>query len=308
MACVVDGALDIRFQQDIDGHRTYDVDWHVISSDPYNDGPLTARSASGLSAVGDAWYWGDTEVDAWAYCIPECQVSKKHDNQESDPYWVVTQTFTTKPIFRCQDSSIENPLSEPFAISGAFATYREDKPNDRDGYAILNSAKQRPSKDATERDGSRPTVKIAFNSATLPLDLFQGAIHTLNDAELWGVPEKCVKLSEITWERLLYGTCTYYYRISYGFEINWDTWDEEYLDYGKMELIPQPDGDSTDPDVYRRNPKNYRVYKDINGEPCEVLLDGSGSPLLNADSPVFLKANKYALSNLLLLGIPSSLT
>jgi hypothetical protein len=55
------------------------------------------------------------------------------------------------------------------------------------------------------------------------------------------------------------------------------------------------------------NPKHYIAYRDINGEPARVILDGTGRAWNGSTTPGFRTIEFYNESNFLLLGIPSSL-
>jgi hypothetical protein len=158
-------------------------------------------------------------------------------------------------------------------------------------------------------------------------------VDTLNDATLWGLAARKIKLSNVSWERLLYGTCDYYYKRVFDFDIDFSTFDRDVLDEGTKVLSGQWDrdtgewvlleiegyGGTPNPDAQR--PDHFIRYKDRNDENARVILDGNGLP---ADSVVLraeetgtgttetesgaaarIQVKKYEESNFLLLGIPT---
>jgi len=292
-------------ERDERGHRTYSLKILVKSTDAL-DGPKTALEASGLPAIGDTWDFGNDD-DPWAFCLPTMSV-RIFQEKEGDPNkaWIITNTFTTKPQNRCQDDSVEDPLDEPDRISGGFVKYTVEARSMfnavGDSVAILNSAGDIIT--GIQRDENRPTVRIGQNVADLGLEDFSGKIDKLNDSTLWGLDARKVKLSNVTWQRLIFGTCNFYYSREFEFDINFNTFDlTDVVDAGFR--AKDPSG-------------GFIVNKDKNGEnvPSQIMLDGEGG--INIDplnAPVFLDADNglgpvrlYEETNLLELGIPSDLT
>ena len=171
--------------------------------------------------------------------------------------------------------------------------------HDRFEVALKSSSHERFRGKAVEIEDSRPTVRIGFNVLTLPLATLSEYMHAVNDATLWGLGPRKVKVARISWERKLYGVCTFYYTITYEFEIKFDTWDRLLIDEGTRKLAPG--GDPTDPE-------DFVVAKDKTDEnKGTILLDGSGAPLAAGDPLVIDTRELYVPRNLLLLGIPTSL-
>lgn len=296
------GLLDWTVQRDNEGHRDYEAIF-LVEQESVEDGPNMALFADGLPNTGDVWDFGN-DYDPWAFCQPETRVSR-HQAIEGHRhlYWQVAKKFSTRPLKRCQDQSIENPLDEPPQISGSFTSYMKEAEKDRNGKHILSSSLEKIT--GLERDIKMPTVVISMNSLSLDLATVTQVIssYPLNDSAMWGVAARCVKLTNFSWERRLYGTCTFYYNRRFEFEIKFDTHDlTDVADAGFK--VYKGSGSTS-------NPANYEVYKDDKGENTQtpILLNGSGS--INPDpvgSPVFLPTIElYGQSNLLLLGIPSSL-
>jgi len=324
-------------ERDDEGHRTYKIK-HLVRAD-LTDGPANVIQTTGLPQTGDQWNF-DGDIDIWAFCRPGTTVSI-HQEKEGDPnrWWIVENTFSTRPLRRCQDETIEDPLLEPQKVSGSFSSTTEEAQIDRLGNLIANTAYELFRGPTVEFDVSRPQVNIEQNVLDLELPLLSSMANTVNDAILWGLPVRTVKLSSISWERVLYGVCTFYFVRKFVFDINYDTWDRELLNEGTKALhgewaidaadlaagnrsSPAPalpsgsdwklksvneDGDAPDPD----NPQHYSRYKDRNDENSRCLLDANGEPLPigygGAIDPIYITVEKYPESNFTLLGIPSDL-
>lgn len=319
MAATVKGRIDWGMSRDEEGHREYKIVWLVKTSST-SDGPATVMAASGLPAVGSYWNFG-TESDPWAFCYPNLTVRPLYNRERSD-LWEVEQTFSTKPLNRCQDASIENPLNEPPTVKGSFVKFVKKIQQDRHGNMIKSSSHEPI--EGLEADDNRPTISIGMNLVSLPLAAYSEMVDTVNDAMLWGLGPRKIKLSNVSWERKLYGLCTFYYTVNYEFDINFKTFDYKVRDRGKRVLIGHSPGsklkrDPLDPDAidpetgrpFKDDPKNFEVYKAEEGEntPSFVWLDGKGRPWQGegAADPVHeFTVEHYEESNFLLLGIPTT--
>ena len=279
--------------------RTYELVWLVVTTEEA-DGPAVVRNASGLAVPGSYWDFGNDE-DIWAFCTHEKSVERWGVvDGEIGIWWLVTQVFTTDigSFSRCSELEFDNPLAEPARVSGGYVRYIKEATHDKDGNLLLMSSGERMKGEPVEVDEGRPTVQIGINSATLPLTTFTDFRGKLNNATLWGLPPRCVKLADVIWRRFFYGTCTYYYQIDYTFDIKLDTWNRFIPDKGTQVLIDSGN---------RTNFKHFKKARDIFGEPIEVYLDGEGNQALT-EAGVFIHEKKIEKErNLLLLGIPTSL-
>ncbi len=310
--------------RDTEGHRDYRVEHIVVTTDSL-DGPQVVMNAVGLPVIGSLWAFGN-DLDVWAFCYPDMKVSV-HQQKKGDAtqYWKVEQKFSTRPLNRCQDETIEDPLLEPQKVSGSFVKYTQEVSEDRWGDAIKTSSHELIHGPQVEFDHNRPTVRIEQNVASLELALFTSMIDTLNDATLWGLGPRRIKLSNTTWERKIFATCDYYYTRVFDFDIDFGTFDREVLDEGTKALHGEWDteagcegsawqlieicGEEPDP----TNPSHFSRYKDRNDENTRVILDGEGKPWENAietgtgtpdTGPGKIPVEYYNESNFLLLGIP----
>lgn len=319
--------------RDRDGHREYKIKWLVLSS--VREGPVAALTASGLPRVGTPWNFDD-DYDPWAFCKFDATL-ELHEHKEGDPhrYWGVTQTFSTKPDFRCNDTSVDNPLLEPMKVSGSFVKEKKEFTRDRNNKLLKSSSHEQFRGEKVEFEVNRPTVKIGQNVANLELGLFAGMMNTVNGSILWGLPARCIKLTTASWERKLYGQCFVYFTREFEFDVKYDTHDRFLLDEGTKVLHGQwsDDGGSwTVTPIEKRdatgkllgsrtpdpnNPADFQKFHDRKGQETRVILDGTGKPALTEvwdesgphapTDPGVIKAEFADESNFLLLGIPTDL-
>jgi len=295
--------------RDQEGHRTYHV-VHIVRA-LRSDGPYVVMQASGLPVVGSSWAFGN-DFDPWAFCTPEMRVSI-HKEKEGDfssrtnslQYWRVRQTFTTKPLNRCQDESIEDPLLEPPRYGGSFVKYVKEVQKDKDGNAILTSSRELVKGSLVEFDHNRPTVWVEMNSASLGLSTFAAMVDNVNDGAMWGLSARCVKLSNVTWERKIYGTCDFYYTRRFDFDIRYDTFDTSPIDSGVKAF---GHWDPEDKDTWTTT-DHLLAYKDKQGNYGRVMLNGAGIPIADDADPVNIPGapvEYYPETNFFILGIPAS--
>lgn len=321
MAGVLRGRVDWGKTIDEQGHHEYTISF-LVETTRDDDGPGIVDQTPRLPRIGAAWSYGN-ETDPWAFKLPRRTI-RPMLTKEKGNYWTVDDIFSTKPPGggkgRCQDQKIENPIMEPPRLRGGFNKLRKEGTHDRFGKPMRSSSHELLKGKAVEVDDNRPTVSVEINSLILPLALYAPIVDAVNDRELWGLQARMVKLSNIEWTRLYYGTCTAYYTTGYELEVNWDKWNIRAVDSGTKVLIGHGasndqglvklNPDDIDPTTNKPkhlNPKNFEVYKDINGENTRVFLDGQGRPHLNSEEPYNLEYEYYTEANLLLLGIPAVL-
>lgn len=309
----------IAWDLDVDdeGHRTYTAKHRVRTTDP-DDGPNEVFNCPDLPLPGVSWSFGN-DADPWAFCYPSMKVSPQEREEEKGWLWTTEQKFSTRPLKRCQDTPIENPLNEPPKIRGGFTKFTVKATHNRNGKPIMNTARQMLVGPETEFDDARPSVQITLNAPTLPLALYVQMINTVNAFPLWGLGARRIKLSNVTWERQLYGTCNFYYTITYEFEVNYNTWDRTVASYGTLVTPPQKaDADATpstdadgiiDDDPPDMPQDDYVVPEDKKGvkipEPVFLNAAGKKAQSMAEIAPVFI--SYYRGTNFLLLNIPMSL-
>lgn len=280
--------------QDDLGHRTYKVRYLVTCTSPF-DGPSVALTSPGLPLVGAFWII-DNDRDFYAWCRWNHEITPLVTGEPNTKFYIDYE-FSTKPMNRCTLFPVEDPLLEPMKISGSFTKYQQEATTDRFGRPNLNSSHELIRGPQVEFDSNRPTVKIEQNVLSLQLNLFSSMVDTVNSDVMWGVPARCIKLSNVTWERKYYGECNTYYTRTFEFDIRYDTFDRVLLDEGSKVLSghwgnpnnPADAGnagwitdkianDGSLPDPNPGNPSHYIQYKDRQGENAKTVLDGSGRP------------------------------
>jgi hypothetical protein len=317
MSASVKGRISWDLTRDNDGHRNYDLKM-LVKCTSTSDGPNTVMSASGLPIIGSTWAYGN-DNDPWAFCYPNLKVTPVNTG-EPNIWWEVDQKFSTKPLSRCQDDTIEDPLQEPARISGSFARYQQEVERDRNSKLIKSSSHEVVR--GIEKDASRPNVVIEFNSSTLQLEVLASMIDTVNSEPMWGLDSRKIKLTTISWDRRVNGTCNFYFTQRLQFEIRYEGWDiDDLVDKGFKCLRGKWNKSGTgtgatyswsqDTGVDPQDPDDFIVAKDSNDEntPAETLLDGSGGRLTDPSSPVFLDTVElYPEYNFLNYGVPSTLS
>ena len=343
MAAVEGGPVTWSAETDDEGFRTYRVVYRVRAA--INESPAMVMTASGLPTLWSSFsIAGYSGVDPWCWCRPELSV-KIDQEKRGDPavFYLVETKFSnqyeTTRYRRCNNNRIEDPLLEPMKVSGGFNRAQWEAKYDQNGAKLVTSANEPITGAAVTFDYVRPTVRIQQNVASLGLSTFANMVNTVNASSLWGVPARCVKLANASWERQVYGQCNYFYIRSFEFEVDYYNkdhsgnvigFDKEVYDSGSMCLRGQWVTDSTSADygkfkilspvtstetntVLTVAQSNFMAYKDMNNEPARVFLDGHGRPANaglvgggTAGSPASATLKYYRASNFLLLGIPTS--
>lgn len=294
----------------------------LIETDSVNDGPQTVMNSPGLAVVGSVWQPGN-DLDLFVFCTPGMRVSV-HDERPGEPntYWRVEQIFSSKPMEECEDELEDDPLLKPQKVSGNFAKYMQEVSRDRHGELIVSSSHEQLRGSQVEFDHNRPAVRIEQNVAALELATFSSMIDTVNDEPLWGLDARCIKLSNVSWERRRYATCTFYYTRVLDFDVDFNDFDRDLLDEGTKVLNGHWDEDTglwvlddiggEAPD--KTNAQHFMRAIDRAGNIVDrVVLDGNGEPIsasagtgTEAGSAGQIPVEYYPESNFLLLGIPTT--
>ena len=297
-ASIIPGQTNWSMVRDDNGHRTYQIT-HKVRAGKL-DGPHIVMLTPGLPLIGSLWTF-DNELDPWAFCWPNMRVTPVLRNEPNQD-WLVEQTFSTKPLSRCQDTTIEDPLLEPQKIWGSSVRFTVSSDSralrDKDNNPIVSSSHE-PIR-GLEFDDDNHTVNISQNVASLGLGVIVAMVNTVNSTPLWNFAARKIKLSTLSWERKLYGTCNFYYTRTFGFDTQDTTFDEIVDDVGQKEFDEDIAGGDRD------NPKHFKIAKDDKGEILgEIALDGNGSP--SASNAASKTVQFYKESNFYLLGIPSTI-
>lgn len=282
---VHEGPRTWKLKRGGDGHRDYTL--RVLVDAGEDDGPANVLQTPGLPLPGSVWEFRD-DVDVYAYCTQEADVSIHQEREGDSPrVYAVDLAYTTKPTRRCSEEQFEDPLLEPPRLSGSYVKYTQELTHDVNGMPITNSAWEQLRGPQLEFDRNRPQVKVSMNVAELQWEMVTGMLDTLNDAELWGFPARCVKLSDASWEEKWRGQCEKYYTWNLTFDLRKEGFDRYLLDEGTKVLNGQwntttgnwelinINGQAPD----RWNPAHFIRAQDKKGDPMKVVLDGAGQPV-----------------------------
>lgn len=311
MPGVVLGIINWSGARNAEGHREYRITFRIESL--HSHGPQTISHTPGLPQIGSFWRYG-TDNDPWAFCTPELKITPVL-TQENNRWWDIEYRFSTMPMPRCNATTIDNPLHEPQRVSGSFIKNRRSTPWDADDKLIRTVSFEDVE---VERDESFPTLVIEQNDLQLGIDTFTEKVNKINNHNLWGLSPRKVKLDNVTWERKIWGICTFYFTRRYEFSINFDTWDRDDIPHRGRKVINGKWDKATltwviDGAADKTNPTHYMQAIDINGNPIETWLNPeTGAP---TSTPNYLKQSNdkpyvpiYQTTNFLPLGIPASLS
>ena len=308
MTALVLGKTAWHGMRDDEGFRHYDLTLRVQSA--YSDGPAKVMVAGGMPIIGAPWIFGN-DNDPWAFNSPYMRITPHVTDGDKNDHWLVDLKFSNRPYNRCQSTKCDDPLAEPVGVSGTFVKYSRMVTKNYLGKAILSSSFEAI---PIQKDANRPTVSVHQNVAALGIDVFAQMVDTLNDAPLWGLPKRCVKMSNVSWERRYYGSCSLYYTRRFEFDVMYETFDRsDVADMGFNRLkgkYDQTTGNWVDGGYNKNKPSNFIRIKDINDENMPaMMLDNNGK--VNTDpigAPSFRPVIKlYGESNFLALGIPATL-
>jgi hypothetical protein len=312
MAGTITGVRTWSVKRDDCSYREYKVTFRVRMAGD-TEGPATALQTPGLPTYGSIWSFnvkpsGPGDVDVFAWCRWDCDVKSVLENEPFNQF-DLTFTFSTKPVdpdkCACMTEQTSDPLLVPPKISGKYNKYQEEGIKDRFGKDIVNSAFENIRGPQNEWDHNRAQITIVQNvaSAYQGYMLPQQMIDTVNAFPLWGLPPRCIKLSEAPWDRKYFGICSYYYERTLTFDIRTKLagsilgtgthslhlvsgFDRDIRDEATKVLkghwdagtghwvLEQIAGASPDP----TNPTHFIRWKDVHGENMRGILNGHGVP------------------------------
>lgn len=292
-ASIIGGApYDWSENTDEEGHRDYSVLW-LVQTDGPSYGPEDAMFCPGLPAPGASLNIGNC-VDAYAYYQRKGSAKlKSRDKHRS--IFIVQTDFSTRPVRRCETSRWESPLLEPHEVRGDADAFTREATVDKDGDPILNAAGQRFRGPAVQIEDGWPTIEVKQNVSWVNLTILGQYRYAVNASSFWGCNARTIKCKRIAWERVLYGTCSYYFRVTTTFQLNAETWDLHLLEEGDMVKIPGT------------SPSRFRRAKDEYEENVHVLLDANGDALAAGASPVFTDKRVLKELDFSTVGWPASL-
>jgi len=256
---------DWSLATDDEGHRDYSVVWQVQTDSPLH-GPDHALYAPGMPMPGSSLSIGST-IDPWAFYQRKGSAKLKSRSNRRDVYLCET-IFTTRPNRRCHTNKIEDPLLEPHKVRGAADLFTREATTDKDGKPLLTPCKERFRGPTLQIEDGWPTIELEQNVAWINLSVLTQYRHAVNSNVWWEQPIRTIRCKTFTWERVLYGTCYFYWKVATQFQLNADTWDIDLLNESNLEKI---DGEFVQAKDDREN--NITVIVDSDGE----RWDGTGT-------------------------------
>lgn len=290
--------------EDEAGRWTYSLLYRVITDD-INDGPGTARRASGVPQRGDTYLFGN-EGDTWAFCVGGSARLEKEE--ESRRTWAVTVNYKypqgREDEKRDPTDSPADPLDEPPIIYTSSQKGKKSVLYDKRDRLIASSAGE-PYDPVQEADDTKYMLHISRNQATVDLPLYSIFRDAINSEQFFGCARGTVKVETPGAIRKLYKPDgTPYYNVTWEFAIDDEGWDRELFDYGMYKVVGGVMVDG------KLQGGKLQVLKDLSGADLTSprLLDGEGGVLAIGATPV--KLPKYELYNyrpFSMLELPESL-
>lgn len=271
-----EGSIDSRWQ------RTYTRSWRV-QCDSRRDGPVTARSAAGIPALGTSYEVTSTEKDTGSYVQSiTCRCESASANPDH-AQWKVTASYGPYDATAWS----QNPIEWPLKLSWSWAQYERIIWADVDGNPILNSAGD-PFSDPVTIDDSRPVLRVTRNEATFDPALVDLYRDKVNSGAFCGAPAGYVKMAAPTAELAFNPDAGgFYYVVTYEFHFNRDGWKKSILDQGFAEKV---------------SGKLKPIMNQGQKVDEPVPLNGSGARLPVGGTAVFLEFDVYEEADFSALG------
>lgn len=245
------------------GQRTYSRLFRVITTSRIDAGPaILALAGSSLPGRGDFYRGADGSIDTGAW-VKKIDPQQDRDNPK---VWEVRVDYGPG------EPPDENPLNRPAKYSWGKAKYTKPAVKDRNGKAIMNSAKVHYDPPA-EMDDSRRTLTIVRNEVSYDAARSLDYEDAVNDSAFMGFAAGRAKVEGITATSESENGFNYWI-VTYEFHFRRDGWTLKLLDQGRHEringkLVPIKDrleDGSKDDTSYVTDP---------------VPLDGNGRELAN---------------------------
>lgn len=250
----------------------------IVVSNSRSDSATGARQATGVPRRGDPH-----PEDAVMVCV-------NIDASQTAPFvFEVNCEYSTRGFGPGDEN--DHPLDKPAVREYGFISSIEPAYTDRDGNAILTSA--RVEFDPTlERPVYDPYVIVTRNQATFSASTALNFIGHVNSAS-WTVPgtNDTVTAGQALCTNIAGSEAWYegqrYYEVRYEFHLREDGFAKRVVDRGMMKLAASGSA------------LCYEVITDDNGNPVSepVLLDGSGGVLACGGTPVYLTYDVFPEAN-----------
>lgn len=273
------------------GHRYYDAVWKV-RTDSRTDGLVTVLLDSALPVYLYPFVW----VSEWDYGAFRKEISGQLTSEEGTlKLWTVTLHYDSEPLpeGRHDSNRRDDPRLWPIDISGDFLVQQVPLEKDRTGAAVTNSAGDLF--EGRTRDASFPTLVLTKNYSDIDLDYVAQYRDSVNTETFFGLIARKWKLGRVAWQQLRHGLAMTYYRVTFEFSANYDTWDFVNADRGYW---------------YKDGSNRRRFTDDVDGVTLtgQGCLNGSGAKLAVAGTIVDITDRVYPERAYSGLRIPMSLS
>lgn len=294
-----DGTIDRKLV------REYTVTYLVTTND-WNDGPQTVRTAYGIPDVGDVYMPGN-DYDAQAAVI-----AKRVVQREAPDEWDVEVTYSTAPSDR-QPEQAATPLDEPpvitcgtnkrqIIVQGCYQTAANPDPNkDFDWY--VHSTNGELFDPQPEVEISEPLVTIKRNVQAISWPYLMSLANCVNQSPFFGADARQLKLNAPQAQSAYDPSVGNYWQLTYEIAFKYDTWDIQILNSGTFYYSLLGGADLKVP--FKDQEGNRFVgLLDANGEAINAASDQYRGVFYNGgDAPTFTRIRYFRELDFSSLGI-----
>jgi hypothetical protein len=252
------------------GEREYTRSFRVITDNALTSS-VSVRNAAGIPRLFDVYADLGGDVDTGAV------VRRITETQTEEPWvWEVLVEYSSNVQFEFNDV---NPLLRPTEIKWGVNRFTRPFNRDLNLQPVRNSAGT-AFDPLPEMDDIRLALTLTRNEASFDASVAEDYINSVNADIFFGSEPGKVKCSSISAERA-FDKNTFYWKVTYEFEIKGLGWAFYLLDQGYMEKGTAPN--------------TLVAMRDQFGAvlTSPTLLDGAGHKLAAGADPVYLTFDAY---------------
>lgn len=197
---------------------------YLVTTNDRSDGPSVVKASLPVT-LDDAYSSGnDFDIDALLVSVSVTQVDPANFYD-----WNVDCVYKSTELRT-------NPLLEPIQESVTWNGVEIETDKYYDGSYIVNTAGMLLDDPATKID-NRPVITYSLNQLVFPFSLAAQVRNSVNSTLWKGFAPRTIKISSMGTERVFDGKFGIYYRVSYTFEHNPETYDFSSLSLGWYSLV-----------------------------------------------------------------------